>query len=306
MSKKSKKINKIEANTVNTPVEEVVTEEVTETTAEAVETSTEKVVETVVEETTSAVAENAAETTADESVTQEKPEDTVPPTEDEQEKFKNLLRRRFFVEAGVSMKTYAELISSVSFGLLSEEVTTPIAELLFEQLYKEDKTSYNMKAIEAFIKFGLMGRTDSANHYLPEDREVLISKVINYDDLTIRQDEILSKQLDNMLSRFIGLAFAKPIFSPDDNKRQEKETAKAKAKAEKAEKKSAKAAEKATKKESKKKTPETAASSAANPQEKPEEKLSVKDRFNALRAKNAAKKAAKNKEETVQAEPCTE
>ena len=296
MSKKKKaninKIEKIEVN-VNAPVEEqAVTEEVTETTAEAVETSTEKVVETVVEETISAAAEKAAETTADEAVTQEKPEDAVPPTEDEQEKFKNLLRRRFFVEAGVSAKSYTEMIISVSFGLLSEEVATPIAELLFEQLYKEDKTSYNLKAIEAFIKFGLMGRTDSANHYLPEDREVLMSKVINYDDLTIGQDEILCKQLAKMVSRFIGLAFAKPIFSPDDNnKRQEKETAKAKAKAEKAEKKSAKADEKAAKKESKK---------------TPDKNLSIKDRFNAHRAKNAAKKAAKNKEETVQAEPCTE
>ena len=204
------------------------------------------------------------------------------------------------------MKTYTEFINSVSFGLLSEETSKGVALLFMQQVSEEDKTTYNMKAVEAFIKFGLMGRRESAETYLPndEDREVLEKLSIPMDKLSERQDIILSAQLDNMLHNFFGLVFAKPVFSPDDIKRREEEAAKAKAKADKAATKAAKAAEKAAKKESKKKAPEAeAADEAANPQateetsqeksEPEKKKETIKDKIAAAKEKAAAKKAAK-------------
>lgn len=368
MSKKrnAKKINPTTVKVANaSPVEEKinVTEEVAETVTEKVTEATEKVVETVVEETTTA-AEKTAETAADEAAPQATEEKEAPveePAQEEQpipeqeteaeteefdedsmfadtpvdrietitgEEYKKALRKRFFMEAGVSMKTYAEFINSASFGLLSEDTVNGISLLFMQQISEEDKTSYNMKAVEAFIKFGLMGRKESMETYLPEteDREALEKLTIAMDQLTDRQDVILSAQLDNMLRNFFGLVFAKPVFSPDDIKRREEEAAKAKAKADKAAEKAAKAAEKAAKKESKKKAPE-AADEAANPQateetksqEKSEpEKKSFKDKIAAAKKKAADKKAAKkaakeNKEEEEfdyefddDVEPCAE
>ena len=357
----AKKIRNVNVNNNTTPVEEkvIVTEEVTETT-EKVE---------VVEETTTTATENVADTAADEAAnpqaTEEKEAPVEEPTQEEQpiseqeteaeteefdedsmfadtpvdrietitgEEYKKALRKRFFMENGVSMETYKAFINAVSFGLLTEEVATGVALLFMQQISEEDKTSYNMKAVEAFIKFGLMGRRESAETYLPndEDREVLEKLSIPMDKLSERQDIILSAQLDNMLHNFFGLVFAKPVFSPDDIKRREEEAAKAKAKAEKAAEKAAKAAEKAAKKESKKKAPEAeAADEAANPQtteesksqeksEPEKKKETIKDKIAAAKEKAAAKKAAKeaakeNKKKVTEedvtdstAEPCAE
>lgn len=353
---------------VTSPVEErvTVTEEVTETVTEKVTETTEKVETTTT--ATENVADTAADETANPQATEEKeapveepaqeeqpiPEqetEAAPETADEEEfdedsmfadtpvdrietitgeEYKKALRKRFFMENGVSIETYKAFINAVAFGLLTEEVATGVALLFMQQISEEDKTSYNMKAIEAFIKFGLMGRRESAETYLPndEDREVLEKLSIPMDKLSERQDIILTAQLDNMLRNFFGLVFAKPVFSPDDIKRREEEAAKAKAKAEKAAEKAAKAAEKAAKKESKKKAPE-AADEAANPQEteetksqeksEPEKKKeTIKDKIAAAKEKAAAKKAAKeaakeNKKKVTEekvtdstAEPCVE
>ena len=358
MAKKAKKIRNVNVNNNTTPVEEkvIATEEVTETT-EKVE---------VVEETTTTATENVADTAADEAAnpqaTEEKEAPVEEPTQEEQpipeqeteaeafdedamfadtpvdrietitcEEYKKALRKRFFMENGVSMESYKKFIDAVSFGLLSEETSKGVALLFMQQISEEDKTSYNMKAIEAFIKFGLMGRRESAETYLPndEDREALEKLSIAMDRLTDRQEIILSAQLDNMLRNFFGLVFAKPVFSPDDIKRREEEAAKAKAKADKAAEKAAKAAEKAAKKESKKKAPETAADEAANPQtteesksqeksEPEKKKETIKDKIAAAKEKAAAKKAAKkavkgNKKKVTEekvtdstAEPCVE
>ena len=323
------------------PVEEkaTVTEEVTETVAETTVETTEKV-ETVVKETTTAADEAVPQETEEKEApksflddpdliddqdpeTQEEPE-PAPETEGESfnedemfadtpvdrietitgEEYKKALRKRFFMENGISMESYKKFIDAVSFGLLSDDTVTGIALLFMQQISEEDKTSYNMKAVEAFIKFGLMGRKESMETYLPETeyREALEKLTIAMDQLSERQDIILSAQLDNMLRNFFGLVFAKPVFSPDDIKRREEEAAKAKAKADKAAEKAAKAAEKAAKKESKKKAPEAeAADEAANPQtteetsqEKSEKKkMSFKDKIAAAKKKAAAKKAAK-------------
>lgn len=349
---------------VTSPVEEkaTVTEEVTETVTEKV-TETTKKVETVVEETTTKAAEKTAETTADEAALQATEEKEAPveePAQEEQpipeqeteadafdedamftdekvdrietitgEEYKKALRKRFFMESGVSIESYKNFISATAFGLLSEDTVNGISLLFMQQISEEDKTSYNMKAIEAFIKFGLMGRRESAETYLPndEDREALEKLSIAMDQLTDRQEIILSAQLDNMLRNFFGLVFAKPVFSPDDIKRREEEAAKAKAKADKAAEKAAKAAEKAAKKESKKKAPE-AADEAANPQateetsqeksEPEKKKETLKDKIAAAKEKAAAKKAAKeaakeNKKKVTEekvadstAEPCVE
>ena len=357
MAKKAKKIRNVNVNNNTTPVEEkvIVTEEVTETT-EKVE---------VVEETTTTATENVADTAADEAAnpqaTEEKEAPVEEPTQEEQpipeqeteaeafdedamfadtpvdrietitcEEYKKALRKRFFMENGVSMESYKKFIDAVSFGLLSDDTVTGITLLFMQQISEEDKTSYSMKAVEAFIKFGLMGRRESAETYLPndEDREALEKLSIAMDRLTDRQEIILSAQLDNMLRNFFGLVFAKPVFSPDDIKRREEEAAKAKAKADKAAEKAAKAAEKAAKKESKKKAPETAADEAANPQtteesksqeksEPEKKKETIKDKIAAAKEKAAAKKAAKEAakegkkvtEEKVAdstAEPCVE
>ena len=342
----------------SSPVEEkvIVTEEVTETVTEKVTETAEKV-ETVVEETTSEAAENAAtpqETEENEAPVEEPTQEEQPIPEQETEaeteefdedsmfadtpvdrietitgeEYKKALRKRFFMEAGVSMKSYTEFINSASFGLLSEDTVNGIALLFIQQISEEDKTSYNMKAIESFVKFGLMGRKESAETYLPndEDREALEKLSIPMDKLSERQDIILTAQLDNMLRNFFGLVFAKPVFSPDDIKRREEEAAKAKAKADKAAEKAAKAAEKAAKKESKKKAPKAeAADEAANPQATEEtsqensekKKMSFKDKIAAAKKKAADKKAAKEAakeekkvtEEEVDdstAEPCVE
>ena len=372
MSKKAKKIRNVNVNNTTatnkaattSPVEEkaTVTEEVTETVTEKVTTeTTEKVVENVVEETTTKAAEKTAETPQE---TEEKEAPVEEPTQEEQpipeqeteadafdedamftdekvdrletitgEEYKKALRKRFFMEAGVSMKSYAEFINSASFGLLSEDTVNGISLLFMQQISEEDKTSYNMKAVEAFIKFGLMGRRESAETYLPEseDREALEKVTIAMDHLTDRQEVILTAQLDNMLRNFFGLVFAKPVFSPDDIKRREEEAAKAKAKADKAKAKADKAAERAAKKESKKKAPEAeAADEAANPQTteetsqeksepetKKKEKFSFKDKIAAAKekavAKKAAKEAAKEEKKVTEedvadstAEPCVE
>ena len=359
MAKKAKKIRNVNVNNNTTPVEEkvIITEEVTETT-ENVE---------VVEETTTTATENVADTAADEAAnpqaTEEKEAPVEEPTQEEQpipeqeteaeafdedamfadtpvdrietitcEEYKKALRKRFFMENGVSMESYKKFIDAVSFGLLSDDTVTGIALLFMQQISEEDKTSYNMKAIEAFIKFGLMGRKESMETYLPEteDREALEKLTIAMDQLSERQDIILSAQLDNMLRNFFGLVFAKPVFSPDDIKRREEEAAKAKAKADKAAEKAAKAAEKAAKKESKKKTPEAAdeaetsqateetkSQEKSEPETKKKEKFSFKDKIAAAKEKAAAKKAAKEAvkeekkvtEEDVTdstAEPCVE
>lgn len=369
MSKKAKKIRNVNNNTtatnkaVTSPVEErvTVTEEVTETVTEKVTETTEKV------ETTTTATENVADTAADEAAnpqeTEEKEAPVEEPTQEEQpipeqeteaeafdedamfadtpvdrietitcEEYKKALRKRFFMENGVSMESYKKFIDAVSFGLLSDDTVTGIALLFMQQISEEDKTSYNMKAVEAFIKFGLMGRKESMETYLPEteDREALEKLTIAMDQLSERQDIILSAQLDNMLRNFFGLVFAKPVFSPDDIKRREEEAAKAKAKADKAAEKAAKAAERAAKKESKKKAPEAeAADEAANPQtteesksqeksEPEKKKETIKDKIAAAKEKAAAKKAAKeaakeNKKKMTEeevadstAEPCVE
>lgn len=365
--KRNSKAKKINPTTTTTKVETTshVEEKTTVTAEEAVEEVAEKVTETVVEETATKAAEKTADTAADEAANPQETEEGEAPVEEpaqeesepEQEiedeafdedamftdekvdrietitceEYKKALRKRFFMENGVSMETYKTFINAVTFGLLSDYTITGIAYLLMQMMYEEDRTSYNLKAIEAFIKFGLMGRKESAETYLPDEdmREILEKKSWAMDQLSERQDKIiLQSQLEIMLENFFGLVFAKPVFSPDDIKRREEEAAKAKAKAEKAEKKSAKAAEKAAKKESKKKAPETdAADEAAAPQEtegtsqeksKPEKKKeTIKDKINAARKKAADKKAAKEAakeekkvtEEKVAdstAEPCVE
>ena len=354
------------------PVEEkaTVTEEVTETVAETTVETTEKV-ETVVKETTTAADEAVPQETEEKEApksflddpdliddqdpeTQEEPE-PAPETEGNEEfdedsmfadtpvdrietitceEYKKALRKRFFMESGVSMESYKVFINAVTFGLMSDYTITGIAYLLMQMMYEEDRTSYNLKAIEAFIKFGLMGRKESAETYLPDEdmREILDKKSWAMDQLSERQDKIiLQSQLDIMLENFFGLVFAKPVFSPDDIKRREEEAAKAKAKAEKAAEKAAKAAEKAAKKESKKKAPEAdAADEAATPQEteetsqeksepetKKKEKFSFKDKIAAAKekavSKKAAKEAAKEEKKVTEedvtdstAEPCVE
>lgn len=287
MSKNSKKrtnAKKISTNAVNKAAAAPATEE-TKVTERVTETTTaEETVETVVEE--DAFNEDAMFT--DEPVDRI---ETIDPVE-----YKKALRKRFFMD-GVSMEKYKSFINTVSFGILSEETVAGIATLLFEQIKEEDKTSYNMKAVEAFIKFGLMGRMESANAYLPDEDECeLINKLnLNIDQLTNIQDMILENQLTNMLINFFGLVFAKPI--------QVENAAKAKAKAdkaaEKAEKKAAKDAAKASKKEAKSQETEE----ESEPTEKKEnlgDKL--KNKMKEAKEKAAAKKQAKaNQKETKEA-----
>ena len=270
---------------------------------------TEEVTETVAEEATNAVEEAVEEEPFDEdAMFTDEPVDrieTIDPAE-----YKKALRKRFFMD-GVSMEKYKIFVNAISFGILSEETVAGIATLLFEQITEEDKTSYNMKAIESFIKFGLMGRMESANAYLPDEDDInaLNTLTISIDQLTPFQDTILETQLDNMLRNFFGLVFAKPVFAPDELKKQAEKAAKAKAKAdkaaEKAEKKAAKDAAKASKSKKEAKSQETEDNQESEPEEnKKKEGLGnkLKNKISEAKEKADAKKASKKKKVDVSEE----